>query len=214
MSNVPIRFMIVDDHNIVREGMASLLTAFPDLELVAQASSGRAVLELYEQAQPDVVLMDLVMPDVDGVTAIRQIRERYPESKVIALSSFADDKLVSDVLHAGAMGYLLKNVSAFELAQAIRMANAGMSIFAPEIRRSMDRRNLLSNSDQYDLTRRELEVLRYLVQGLSNEKLAAKLNISKFTVKNHVSSILAKLEVSSRAEAVRLAQEQNLVPLD
>ena len=209
-----VRFMIVDDHHIVREGMASLLSAFPDLVFVGEGSNGKNVVQLYEETQPDVVLMDLVMPEVDGIEAIKQLNDAYPDSKIIALSSYADDELVTAVLEAGVLGYLLKNVSAFELAQAIRMAKRGISLFAPEIRNTLGRQNAGVHKKNYDITDREYDVLQLVVRGLSNDQIANELHISKFTVKNHVSSLLAKLNVSSRSAAIHLALCEELVPLD
>ncbi len=204
-----IRFIIVDDHDIVREGLALLLTAFPDLELVGQASSGVQALDLFAKVHPDVVLIDMVMPEMDGVSAIKRIRHLQADSKIIALSTFGDKKLVNSALEAGATSYLLKNVSAFELAQAIRMTKAGLSAFAPEVTQILRASN--QTNDDLDLTARELDVLGLLVQGLTNQEIAIKLGISKFTIKNHVSNILPKLGVNSRTEAVSVALKMGLV---
>lgn len=207
-----IRFIIVDDHDIVREGLAVLLTAFSDLDLVGHAGSSSEALALCERTRPDVILMDLVMPEIDGITAIKRIRERLPDSKILAFSSFGDKERVNAALQAGATSYLLKNVSAFELAQAIRMTKAGISAFAPEVASILtEGQEEKMPEDALGLTSRELEVLNLLVNGTTNHEIAVNLGISKYTVKNHVSSILSKLGAASRTEAVSLALRQGVV---
>jgi NarL family two-component system response regulator LiaR len=215
-SSRPIRVMIVDDHGMVRRGLATILKVNADLELVGEAGNGREAVELCPKVQPDVVLMDLVMPEMGGAEATRLIRERCPEIQVIALTSFQETELVRESLQAGAVGYLLKNVSAGDLAAAIREAHAGRSTLAPEAIQALvqaDSRTADSGeppSEDYDLTPREREVLSLMVEGLSNPQIADRLVVSRSTAKAHVSNILSKLGVSNRAEAVALALKNNV----
>jgi len=209
-----IRVLIVDDHDMLRDGLASFLVAFPDLELAGQAANGREAIEMAETLLPDVILMDLMMPEMDGVAATRTILQRHPKAKVLALTSFGEEDLVRAELQAGAIGYLLKNVSAPELAQAIRAAHAGRPTLASEAALALigTAGNLAPLGD--DLTLRERDVLKLMVHGLSNPDMARRLHVSRFTIKNHVSSILSKLGVASRTEAATLALKRRLVQLD
>src|SRR5262245_20459947 len=205
-----IRILIVDDHEVVRRGLSMFLKAFPDFELVGEASDGREALALCKQVRPDVVLMELVMPDTDGVSAARAIRERFPETQIIALSTFKDEEAVRQMLRAGAVGYLLKNTSIDELAAAIRTALSGKLLLSAEAAQALltPQQNTAAS---YHLSERELEVLALMVEGRNNNEIAERLVVARSTVKFHVSSILSKLSVSSRVEAVSLALQSGLI---
>jgi two-component system, NarL family, response regulator LiaR len=211
-SSSRIRVMLVDDHTMVRRGLATFLKVFDDLELAGEAASGLAAIELNEKLHPDVVLMDMVMPDMDGAAATRIIRKRSPSTQVIALTSFKEGILVQSALQAGAIGYLLKDVSADELVQAIRAAHAGRSTLSPEAAQSLVLATSQPPAPGLDLTGREREVLSQMIEGLNNTQIAAKLNVSPSTVKSHVSNILAKLGVASRTEAVSLSLRNHIIP--
>jgi NarL family two-component system response regulator LiaR len=210
-STQPIRVLVVDDHAMVRKGLVAFLKNEPTLELVGEACDGREAIEQCEQLQPDVILMDLIMPELGGVAAIRTIHQRWPEVQVIALTSFQEKELVQDALQAGAMGYLLKNVSGEELSLAIRQAHDGRPTLAPEAVQALIQPPSEAESMAADLTRREQEVLALLVKGMSNPEIAERLFISRATVKVHVSNILSKLGVASRAEAISFAIQNKLV---
>jgi len=207
----PIRVLIVDDHAMVRKGLISFLKNKPELELVGEACDGREAIEYCEQLQPDVILMDLLMPELGGVAATHTIHQRWPHVQVIALTSFQEKELVQDALQAGAIGYLLKNVSGEELSEAIRQAHGGRPTLAPEAVQALVQPPSEAETMAADLTRREQEVLALLVKGMSNPEIAERLFISRATVKVHISSILSKLEVASRAEAIALAIQNKLV---
>jgi len=203
--------MIVDDHDMVRRGLAAFLKIKADLELVGEASNGQEALRVCEQVRPDVLLMDLVMPGMNGTAATRVIRERWPQVQVIALTSFQEQEMVREILQAGAIGYLLKNVSVDDLAEAIRAAYAGRSTVAPEVTQALVQAASQGPTPGHDLTSREREVLALMVEGLSNPEIAGRLSVSRSTARAHVSNILAKLGVSNRAEAVALALRRKLV---
>ena len=207
----PIRVLLVDDHAVVRSGLATFLRAYADLELVGEASDGKEAVALCDKLQPDVVLMDLVMPGLDGAAATRAIRDRHSHIQVIALTSFAEQELVQGVLQAGAVSYLLKNVSADDLAQAVRLAAVGRPTLAPEATHALIRAATQPPAVGHDLTDREREVLALMVQGLSNPEIAQRLVISTSTAKFHVGNVLSKLGVASRAEAVALALKNRLL---
>jgi NarL family two-component system response regulator LiaR len=205
--------MLVDDHAVVRSGLSAFLLTYDDLELVGEASDGEEAITECDRVRPDVILMDLVMPHKDGPSAIRAIRDLHPEVQMIALTSFKEQDLVQRALKAGAIGYLLKDVSADELADAIRAAHAGRPTLAPEAAEALIRnaRSAETNVPGHDLTEREREVLELMVKGLNNNEISDRLIVSRSTVKFHVSNILSKLAVSSRTEAVALALQQDLV---
>ncbi len=207
----PVRVLIVDDHDMVRRGLAAFLMVTDDLELVGEAGDGQEAITLCGSLQPDVVLMDLIMPGTDGIAATQAIRKQYPHIRVIALTSFKEQALVQRAVQAGAISYLLKNVSADELAAAIRSAYAGQPTLAPEAAQALIQATAQPQKMGHDLTDREREVLALIVDGLSNVDIGDRLSISPSTVRFHVSNILAKLAVNNRAEAVAVAIKQKLV---
>lgn len=206
-----IRVMIVDDHDMVRSGLEVLLETHDELEMVGEASSGDEALIVCEAVQPHVILMDLMMPRMNGIDATRTILERHPDTKVIALTSFKDDELIMQALDAGAISYLLKNVSIDELVDAILRAHSGQSTLAPEATQALIKAATQPSVPGDDLTPRERDVLELMVQALNNREIGDRLTISVSTVKNHVSNILAKLQVENRVEAVALAIENKLL---
>lgn len=212
-TNATIRVMLVDDQPVVRSGLSAFLMVHPDLELVGEAGDGARAVRLCEQLRPDVILMDLVMPEMDGAETTERIKELYPDIQVIALTSFKEKDLVQRVLAAGAIGYLLKNITSEELAGAIRSAVAGRPTLSPEATQV-----LIDNATRFgelpighDLTAREQDVLTLMVEGLNNTEIAERLIVSKSTVKFHVSNVLSKLEVANRMGAVAVAVEHKLV---
>jgi NarL family two-component system response regulator LiaR len=211
METQPIRVMIVDDQAIVRSGLSAFLTAFDDLRLIGEACSGREAVHLCDEKRPDVVIMDLMMPEMDGVEATRLIRTKHPEIQVIVLTSFPEEGLVQKALQAGAISYLLKNTAAEDLVMAVRAAHHGRPVLAPEAAQALIHAVRVPKPVGHDLTARELEVLELVARGLSNLEIADRLVVSRSTVKFHVSSILAKLSVSTRTEAVSVALQNNLV---
>lgn len=206
-----IKVLLVDDHKMVRRGLGAFLSVYADLQLVGEAENGTEALEQCARLQPDVILMDLMMPEMDGATATAAIRRQFPPVKVIALTSFRDDELVQRVIQAGAIGYLLKDVSGGDLAQAIRAAHAGRPTLAPEATQALINMATKPAIPGHDLTARERDVLALMVKGLNNTEIAERLIVSQSTIKGHVSNILSKMSVTSRTEAVALAVEHKLV---
>ncbi len=206
-----IRVMLVDDHTMVRRGLATFMMVFDDLKLVGEAENGVEAIQLCGEILPDVVLMDMVMPGMDGVRATRAIHEQFPSVQVLALTSFKEGDLVKNALEAGAIGYLLKDVSADELARAIRAAHSGRATLSPEAAQALVQTANQTPAPGLDLTEREREVLALMVEGLNNTQIAGRLTISPSTVKSHVSNILSKFGVASRTEAVTLALRHGIV---
>jgi NarL family two-component system response regulator LiaR len=213
-SSASIRVVIADDHEMVRRGLIMFLGSAADIEVIGEASNGAQAVRLCSQLRPDVVLMDLVMPDMDGLAAIASIKQSQPDTRIIALTSHHEDALVPRVLQAGAIGYLLKDVAAKGLVEAIRSARAGRSTLAPEATQALVARTIESQSPRprgLDLTTREREVLALMVRGLTNPQIAEELVLSRSTVNFHVSSILSKLGVQGRAQAVAVALQNGLI---
>ena len=207
-----IRVMTVDDHEILRGGIRFLLLAFDDIEVVGEAQNGEDALQLCGQVEPDVVLMDMMMPGMNGVETTRALREQYPQVKVLALTSFHGGELVHGAMQAGAVGYLLKGVSMDELAEAIRAAHADRPTLAAEAVQALVQAGKPSEKLGDDLTAREREVLTLLVEGRSNAEIAERLFVSVAAAKYHVGSILSKLGAANRTEAAALAIQHKLVP--
>jgi len=206
-----IKILLVDDHAVVRSGLSKFLMVNKDFKLVGEASDGEEAVQLTALYRPDVILMDLMMPGVDGITATRRIHTKYPEVKIIALTSFSEQNMVEGALQAGAAGYLQKNVAAVELANAIRSANAGRMTLSPEAAQVLAESLTQPHIPGSDLTEREREVMRLMVDGCNNNEIASRLVISLGTVKFHISNIFQKLGVDSRVEAVKLAFERKLI---
>jgi len=207
----PIRVMLVDDHTVVRSGLGAVLSSSEDMLLVGEASDGEEAVRVCQRVGPDVILMDLLMPKMDGVAATKAILAACPQIKIIALTSFKEKEYVEGALKAGATGYLLKNVSAEELVAAIRRAVSGQPSLSPEAAQVLIRKVNEPAEPTYDITEREKEILALMVEGLSNADIANRLIVSQSTVKFHVSNVLSKLGATSRTEAVALAIKHNLV---
>ena len=206
-----IKILLVDDHAVVRSGLSKFLLVNKDLKLVGEASDGDEAVQKTSLYRPDVVLMDLMMPGMDGIAATREIHQKYPKVKVIALTSYAEQNIVQGALQAGAIGYLQKNVTAKELARAIHSACEGKMTLSSEATQVLAYSVAQPQIDGGRLTERERDVLKCMLDGLNNKEIAAKLFVSLGTVKFHVSNIFQKLGVDSRVEAVKLAIEQKLV---
>lgn len=206
-----IRVIIVDDHEMVRRGLSDFLRIYKDFLLVGEASDGEEAVKLCSKTKPDIVLMDLVMPRMNGVEATRTILSRFPETRIIALSSYDDERLVPAALDAGAISFLQKNVTMSELADAIRKAKNGVSTLSPNATQYLISAALKHPAKSYSLTVRENDVLRLMVAGKSNLQIAEELVISIPTVKSHVGRILFKLNLKNRSEAIVFALKNNLV---
>jgi DNA-binding NarL/FixJ family response regulator len=207
-----IRVLIVDDHSVVREGLQMFLSTDPELEIVGRGANGVEALALVQELKPDVVLMDLLMPEMDGIAATRAIRHELPDTEVIALTSVLEDKAIFDAIREGAIGYLLKDTEAEKLCEAIRAAAAGKVQLSPEVAARLMREIRAPESPE-TLTERETEVLRAVGRGLSNREIAEELVITERTVKAHVSNILGKLGLPSRTRAALYALKIGLVSL-
>ena len=207
---LPIRILIVDDHAIVREGLRTLLSEEEDMEVIGEVSNGAEALDFVAQHLPDVVLMDLIMPEMNGVEATQRLQKRHLPSRVLVLTSFRDDQLVQDAIRAGATGYLLKDVLKPDLLRAIRSASRGEPVLHPEAQRALMRQAAAPPSPLQALTEREIDVLRLIARGLSNREIADTLYLTEGTVKGYVSVILSKLNVADRTQAALLAVKHGL----
>ena len=212
---MPVTVLIVDDHQVVRNGLRAFLDAHPDFTVVGEAESGEAGIRLAAEYHPDVVLMDLLMPGMDGVEATRAVREASPATQVVVLTSYHDDEHIFPALRAGAVSYLLKDVGMAELADAVRRAAGGEATLHPRVAGRVVQSLRGGKADTlnpfHELTERELDVLRVVAQGRSNAEIAAALFISEHTVKGHVSSILGKLDLADRTQAAVYAWEHGIV---
>jgi two-component system, NarL family, response regulator LiaR len=205
-----IRIMLVEDHAVVRSGLRTFLSVNPDMELVGEAENGEQAVVRANLLKPDVILMDLMMPVMDGVAATQAIKKQNPAIQIVALTSFQEDELVRNAMKAGAIGYLLKNVSARELTAAIRAAKEGKMTLSPEAVQALVRASQ-EPAETTDLTAREQDVLKLMVEGLNNAEIAERLVVSLSTVKYHISNILMKLNVDNRVAAVTMALQKKLV---
>lgn len=212
MNHEPIRVMIVDDHLLLREGVQLLLSTFDIVQVVALASDGEEALALCRTVQPEVILMDLVMPQMDGPTAIGRIRTAFPAMQILALTSFVEEALIVRALQAGAIGYVLKTISAPELVAAIQAAHQGLATMDGAAQQVMVQRATRPDTPGHNLTRRERDVLRLLVAGKTNTAIAQHLALGQGTVRIYVSHILTKLGAHNRTEAAALARQYHLVP--
>lgn len=209
-----IKVMIADDHPLVRHGIKTVFEAYDDILLVAEAENGKEAIEMCEKYRPDIILMDIMMPVIDGVEATSQLIKRFPDIKVIALTSFNDKDLIKKSLKAGAVGFILKNITGAKLVKTIKNAYKGeLTLSSQATKILLSELREPSSEGTIKLTEREIEILALIVEGLSNKEIAKRLFISNSTVQFHVSNILSKLGVSKRTEAVYLALKQKLVKL-
>jgi DNA-binding NarL/FixJ family response regulator len=206
-----INVMVVDDHMLVRKGLTHVLRPFPDTVVIAEAENGEEALFLCKKLQPDVVLMDVKMEGMGGITATKIIRQFYPQVRVIALGTYPDREIIKKALDARVNGYLLKSISANELVTAIRLVDSGESVFSPEVNKKLKEYEAVSERTEVRLSRQQQKVLTLLSHGLSNTEIARALNIAQPTARYHVSAILVKLNVSNRVEAAAVAVKQGLV---
>jgi two-component system, NarL family, response regulator LiaR len=208
-----IKVVFVDDHEMVRIGVSSYLSAQPDIEVIGEADNGKAGVDMALELRPDIILMDLVMKEMDGIEATRQIIEQWPEAKIIIVTSFLDDEKVYPALEAGATSYMLKTSKASEIANAVRVTYSGQPVLEPEVTGKMMMKMRQKNSIELheELTEREMEVLKLIAEGKTNQEIADELFIALKTVKTHVSNILSKLQVQDRTQAVIYAFRHSLV---
>ena len=211
----PIRLIVVDDHELVREGIRHFLDSKDDIDVLAEGASGREAIALVAEHQPDIVLMDLQMKDLDGVEATQKIKENYPEVKVVILTSYHDDEFIFPALRAGALSYILKDLNPEGLVEAVRAAARGEAVLNPQVaarvlRESYGPKDLLPNVFT-ELTKRELEILKLIADGKNNALIAQELDITEGTVKGHVTNILSKLNVSDRTQAAVFAWREGVV---
>ena len=206
-----IKVLIVDDHPLVRQGLKALLDVHKDIEVAGEAEDGRGAIAMCKKQLPDVILMDLIMPEINGVEATKSIMKDWPTVKVVVLTSFIDKKLIKDAFKAGAIGYILKNISGDSLVESIRNANIGKSTLSSEASDYLISNFKDPSPADYQLTNQEINILKHLVHGMSNKKIAQIQVLSLSTVKFHVSNILSKLGVSSRAEAIAVAMNNKLI---
>jgi NarL family two-component system response regulator LiaR len=207
----PIRIILVDDHAVLRSGLKYITEIIDTIEVVGEASNGVEAIHLYHELKPDVVLMDLMMPEMDGIEATRRITRESPDARVIVLSSSKEEDMVQEALGAGAVSYLTKNISSAELTHAIEKAFTGVPTLSPEITEALILSKTRPTKPSFDLTTRELEVLEKLIIGQTNPQIAEALHISRATVKRHLSNVYSKLQVTSRTEAVAVAIKHNIV---
>jgi DNA-binding NarL/FixJ family response regulator len=208
MGNKPIRVLAVDDHSLLRDGIAKLLAAQPDMELVAEASNGREAIEQFRLHKPDVTLMDLQMPEMNGVDAIMAIRSEFPRARIMVLTTYTGDVQVLRALKAGAQGYLLKNLLRRELLDTIRLVHAGHKRIPPEVASE-----LAEHATDEGLSEREIQVLSLISGGNANKEIGAQLSITEETVKGHVKNILAKLGANDRTHAVTIGLKRGIIDL-
>ena len=212
-----IKLLIADDHAIVRNGMAALLATEVDIEVIGEASNGKEAVRAAEELHPDVILMDLVMPEMDGIQAIQEIRTRDPGARILVMTSFATDEMVFPAIKSGALGYLLKDSSPEELVEAIHQVYRGEPSLHPQIARRVLQeisQPATQIRTEEPLTQREVEVLKLIARGMSNQEIAEKLVISETTVRTHVSRILGKLHLASRTQAALYALKEGIAELD
>ena len=217
MTKTPIRVLVVDDHAIVRKGVRALLAEVDGIVVIGEASEGREAIELVDRLHPDVIMMDLVMPKMDGIEAISKITAKYPDAHILALTSFANDDMVFPAIKSGAIGYLLKDSDPDELIPAIRQVHRGEPSMHPSIARKLlqELSQPSENPPTPDpLTERELEVLRLVAKGVDNQQIASHLHVAEVTVRTHVSHILSKLHLANRVQATLYALKEGLVSLE
>jgi NarL family two-component system response regulator LiaR len=211
MDSRPIRVLLVDDHRHMHEIVMTILAEVDDIELVAQASNGQEALLLCAQRQPDVILMDIVMPIMNGLEATEKIRRQHSDIKILALSSFQDDETVHGMLERGAAGYILKSALARDLINTIRIIYSGHTVLSNEVAQAAFQQTKPKQRRDFGLTQREMEILRLMAQGLNNDAVADQLVISRSTVKFHITNVIEKIGVKTRAEAIVIAARNNLV---